>query len=160
LPAPAAGIFLCSRRKDRSAERAATNPSLNLESVHPNYFETFEVRLVRGRGFTEADRQGAPDVAIVSEDVAVSTFPGESPIGKRMRFGGVDLQSPWRTVVGVVKPTRYRELAEPRATLYLPAEQFIVAAYMLVLRTSSPLTLVTGLTRERVRAVDPDVQVT
>jgi putative ABC transport system permease protein len=143
----------------QSAERVATNPSLNLESIHPNYFETFKVTLVGGRGFTEADRQGAPDVAIVSEDVAARTWPGEDPIGKRMKFGGVDSQSGWRTVVGVVRPTRYRELAEPRATLYLPAEQFIVAAHMLVLRTGSPLTLVTGLARERVRAVDPDVQV-
>jgi predicted permease len=143
----------------QSAERVATNPSLNLESIHPNYFETFKVTLVRGRGFTDADRQGAPDVAIVSEDVAARTWAGEDPIGKRVKFGGLDFQSAWRTVVGVVRPTRYRDLAEPRATLYLPAEQFIVAAHMLVLRTASPLTLVAGLARERVRAVDPDVQV-
>jgi putative ABC transport system permease protein len=143
----------------QSAERVATNPSLNLESIHPNYFETFKVTLVRGRGFTDADRQGAPDVAIVSEDVAARTWAGEDPIGKRVKFGGVDFQYAWRTVVGVVRPTRYRDLAEPRATLYLPAEQFIVAAHMLVLRTASPLTLVAGLARERVRAVDPDVQV-
>jgi predicted permease len=143
----------------QSAERAATNPSLNLESIHPNYFKTFEVNLVRGRGFTEADRQGAPDVAIVSEDVAARTWPGEDAIGKRLKFGGVDFQSPWRTVVGVVRPTRYRDLAEPRATLYLPAEQFIVAAHMLVLRSASPLALVAGVVREHVRTVDPNVQV-
>jgi len=144
----------------QGAERAATNPSLNLESVHPNYFATFGVTLVRGRGFAEADRRGAPEVAVVSEDVAARTWPGENPIGKRVKLGGLDSTDPWRTVVGVVRPTRYRELAEPRATLYLPAEQFIAAAEMLVLRTASPLTLVAGLARERVRAVDPDVQVT
>lgn len=144
----------------QSATRAATNPSLNLESIHPNYFSTFEVTLARGRGFTEADRQGAAAVAVVSEDVAAHTWPGEDPIGKRIKLGGLDSTDPWRTVVGVARPTRYRELAAPRATLYLPAEQFIAAAEMLVLRTASPLTLVTGLVRERVRAVDPDVQVT
>lgn len=144
----------------QSAERAATNPSLNLESIHPNYFETFEVKLVRGRGFTEADRRGAPEVAVVSEDVAARTWPGEDPIGKRIKLGGLDSADPWRTVVGVARPTRYRELVRPRATLYLPAEQFIAAAEMLVLRTASPPALVAGLVRERVRAVDPDVQVT
>ncbi|PYR92693.1 MAG: hypothetical protein DMF84_12195 [Acidobacteria bacterium] len=143
----------------QTAERAAANPSLNLESVHPNYFETLEVRLVRGRRFTHADRHGAPDVAIVSDDVATRTWPGENPIGKRIKFGGVGSTDPWRTVVGVVRPTRYRELAEARPTLYLPAEQFIVAAHMLVLRSASPLTQVAALVRERVRAVDPDVQV-
>jgi putative ABC transport system permease protein len=122
----------------QSAGRAATNPSRNLESIHPNYFKTFEVPLVRGRGFTEADRQGAPDVGVVSEDVAARTWPGENPIGKRLKIGGLDSTDPWRTVVGVAKPTRYRELVEPRATLYLPAEQFIAAAQMLVLRTASP----------------------
>ena len=49
---------------------AAANPSLNLESIHPNYFETFQIRLLRGRSFTDADREGALNVAIVSEDVA------------------------------------------------------------------------------------------
>src|SRR2546425_1058787 len=63
------------------------------------------------------------------------------------------------TVVGVARPTRYRELVRPRATLYVPAEQFIAAAEMLVLRTASPLASVTRLVREHVRAVDPDVQV-
>ncbi len=144
----------------QSAERAATNPSLNVESIHPNYFETFEVTLVRGRGFTEADRRGAPEVAVVSEDVAARTWPGDDPIGKRIKLGHLDSTEAWRTVVGVARPTRYRELAVPRATLYLPAEQFIAAAEMLVVRTPSPLALVAGLVRERVRAVDPDVQVT
>jgi predicted permease len=143
----------------QSAESAAANPSLNLESIHPNYFETFDVTLVRGRGFTEADRQGAPEVAVVSEDVAARNWPGEDPIGKRIKLGRLDSTQSWRMVVGVARPTRYRELASPRATLYLPAEQFIDAAEMLVLRTASPLTLVARLARERVGAVDPDVHV-
>jgi putative ABC transport system permease protein len=143
----------------QSAERAAANPSLNLESVHPNYFETLDVSLVRGRRFTPADRHGAPEVAIVSEDVAIRTWPGENPIGKRIKFGGLNSSDAWRTVVGVVKPTRYRELAEARPTLYLPAEQFIVAAHMLVLRSPSPLAQVAALVRDRVHAVDSDVHV-
>ena len=144
----------------QSPERAATNPSLNLESVHPSYFETVGVTLVRGRGFTEADRKGAPDVAIVSEDVAARTWPGEDPLGKRVKFGRPGSGEAWRTVVGVARPTRYRELVRPRATLYLPAEQFVAAAEMLVLRTASPLALVSEMVRGRVHAVDPDVQVT
>jgi predicted permease len=143
----------------QSAERAAENPSLNLESIHPNYFATVEVGIVRGRAFTPADREGAPEVAIISEDVARRTWPGEDPVGKRMKLGRPDSAARWRTVVGVVRTTRYRELAEPRATLYLPAEQFLVTAQRLVLRTSAALEFVAGLARERVRAVDPDVQV-
>jgi predicted permease len=144
----------------QSSERAERNPSLNLESVHPSYFSTFQVPLVRGRTFTVDDRPGAPEVAIVSEDLAARTWPGEDPIGKRVKFGRPDFRDPWRTVVGVVKPTRYRELREPRPTLYLPGAQFVMSAPMLVLRTTLPPPLVAGLARARVQAVDPNLDVT
>ena len=143
----------------QSAEGAATNPSLNLESIHPNYFQTFEVTLVRGRAFTAADREGAVEVAIVSEDVSARTWPGEDAIGKRLKMGGLDSRAPWFTVVGVATQTRYRELARPSATLYLPAAQFQMTAQMLVLRTTAPLDLVASISRERIHAVDRDVHV-
>ena len=143
----------------QSAERAAGNPSLNLESVYHNYFKTFEVAIVKGRAFTVADRKGTLDVAIVSEDVAARTWPGENPIGKRMKMGGVDSEYPWKTIVGVAALTRYRELGRPRATLYVPAPQFLVTAQLLVLRTTASLDLAASLSRDGVRAVDPGVQV-
>ena len=143
----------------QDAERAAANPSLNVESIHPNYFVTLGVTLLRGRGFTEADRKGAPEVAIVSEDVAARTWPGQDAVGKRLKFGGLESPDPWRTVVGVARPTRYRDLRATRATLYLPAEQFIAAAEALVLRTALPLASVAASVRERVGGVDPAVKV-
>jgi putative ABC transport system permease protein len=143
----------------QSAERAAANPSLNFESVHPSYFRTLEVTVLRGRTFTSADRRAAPAVAVVSQDLAARTWPGEDPIGKRLKFGHPDSTEPWLTVVGVAGSTRYRDLATPRATLYLPAAQFIDTAEMLVLRTTSPLALLAPVMRERVRSLDPDVQV-
>ena len=140
-------------------ERARGNPSLNVEAIHPNHFRTLGVPLLRGRAFSDADRSGAVEVAIVSEDVATRTWPGENAIGKRLRIGGPDSREPWRTLVGVVKPTRYRELTDPRPTLYLPAAQFIVSAQSLVLRSAAPLSSVAGLARERVRALDPELRV-
>jgi predicted permease len=143
----------------QSADQAATNPALNLESVHANYFRTFGVAVIRGRSFAAEDRQNAPPVAIVSEDVAERTWPNEDPIGKRIKFGGVTSPDDWKTVVGVAAVTRYRELAEPRPTLYLPAEQFIVAAQTLVVRTSGPVAAISALARSRLAAIDPDVQI-
>ncbi len=143
----------------QSGERASTNPSLNLESIHPNYFSTLGVTLVRGRAFTDADREGAAAVAIVSEDVATRTWPDADPIGKRIKFGGYDSREEWRTIVGVARPTRYRELIVPRPTLYLPAQQFIVAAWMLAVRTNAPLAAVAHVVRDRIHAVDAGVQV-
>jgi putative ABC transport system permease protein len=144
----------------QSVERAAANSSLNIESVHPNYFDTFEVPLLMGRAFTAADRQGSRDVAIVSEAVAAATWPGEDPIGKRLKMGSLPDEKPtWFTVVGVAATTRYRDLTRPRPTLYLPAAQFQMTAQMLALRTTASLDLISSLARDRVQAVDPDVHV-
>ena len=88
-----------------------------------------------------------------------ATWPGEEPIGKRLKLGGATSEEPWRTVVGVARMTRYRELREPRATVYLPAAQFMFGADAIVLRTASPARVVAGAARERIRAVDPAVQV-
>jgi putative ABC transport system permease protein len=138
---------------------AAANPSLNLESIHPNYFETFQTRILRGRSFTDADREGAVNVAIVSEDVAARTWPGDDPIGQRLKMGGPGSKEPWLTVVGVAGATRYRELAKARATLYLPAKQFLNTARMLVVRSTASPSLIASQAREHVRALDPDVRI-
>ena len=114
-------------------DRAMANPTLNLESVHPNYFETFQIPVVRGRAFTNADRDGAPEVAIVSADVAARVWPHEDPIGKRLKMGGADSRDGWYTVIGVAGQTRYRTVLGTRPTLYLPAAQFQMTATMLAI---------------------------
>jgi putative ABC transport system permease protein len=144
--------------EEQSVERAASNPSLNLEAVYPTYFDTFQIALSRGRAFTETDRQDEPNVAIVSEDVATQTWPGADPIGKRLKMGTLTSKGPWWTVIGVAKTTRYRDLLQPRPTLYLPAEQFIVAANIIAVRTSAPLPLVASVVRDRLRTVDAEVR--
>jgi putative ABC transport system permease protein len=143
----------------QTAERAAANPSLNIEAIDPNYFTTFEVALLRGRAFTRADSQDAPRVAIVSEDVAGRTWPGQDPIGRRLKFDNAASNEPWWTIVGIVRPTRYRELFVPRPTLYVPAVQFQTGASLLVVRTTVPLDAVGRAARDAVRAVDQTVQV-
>lgn len=117
----------------------------------PELLRHFRRRSCGGRAFTRDDRQGAPNVVIVSEDVAARTWPGEDAIGNRMRLGGANSRDPWREVVGVARRTRYRELREPRATLYLPATQFTFTPDFIVLRTGSPTAAVAALVRDRVR---------
>jgi hypothetical protein len=143
----------------QSADEAAANIGLNLESVRPNYFSTFGISVLRGRAFARGDREGTPYVVIVSQDVADRTWPGQDPIGKRVKFGGADSPSEWRTVVGVVGTTRYRELAVPRPSIYLPADQFIPTAHNLVLRTAAPLAVVAETVRATVATIDDSVKV-
>ncbi len=143
----------------QTVDQVAANPSLNLEAVHPNYFSTLGVSILRGRGFTAADRDGAPRVAIVDDAMASRTWPGQDPIGRRLKFGALDSRNEWRTVVGVAATTRYRELATPRPTLYVPAEQLMIAAGRLAIRTVAAPGFVAGAVRDAVRAVAPEVRV-
>jgi len=144
----------------QTADQVAMNPALNFEAVYVPYFSTLGVTIVRGRDFTAADREGAPRVAIVSDAMAAGAWPGQDPIGKRLKFGAVDSRNEWLTVVGVAGTTRYRELITPRPTLYIPAEQFMNSAGRLAIRTTAAPAFVAGVVADAVRAVDPTVRVT
>jgi predicted permease len=140
-------------------ENARGNPMLNIEEIYPDYFRTFDIAIVRGRAFTVADREGAGLVTIVSEDVAGRTWPGQDPIGKRLKMGDANSKEPWRTVVGVAARTRFRELREQRPSLYVPAAQFIGSARDVAIRTSAPIATVAAQVRAEVTALDADVGV-
>jgi predicted permease len=92
-------------------------PAVDFTLVGPGYFEVLGVDLLQGRDFTTADGPEAPPVAILNDTAARRYFPGESPIGKRVRFGDDD---PWMEVVGVARTGKYRTLGEdPRPFVYV-----------------------------------------
>ena len=131
----------------QSAEAAAANPLLNMEVVAPGYFSTVGTPIVRGRGFTDGDREGAPRVVIVSESAARAYWPDENAIGKRLVMGRPDNAF---TVVGVVPDTRYRDLRDARPSIYFPLRQsfFPFAPTNLVIRANgSPGAVVPALRR-------------
>jgi predicted lysophospholipase L1 biosynthesis ABC-type transport system permease subunit len=98
-------------------------------------------------------------VAIVSEDVAARIWPGESAIGRRLKWSAPDTPDPWFTIVGVAGVTRYREIAIPAPTLYVPAAQFQMTATLIAVRTAVPLERLASVVRDRIHAIDPDVRV-
>ena len=107
----------------QSEARAAENPALSLEAVHAGYFDTLGVAIVRGRAFRESDGAGAPEVAIVSQDVAPRVWPGQDPIGKRLKMGApgrAAAGSPWsvsrqRTATVTSPRPRRRSTCRPRS---------------------------------------------
>jgi predicted permease len=140
-----------------NAEAAAANPYLNYEAVMPNYFETLRLPILRGRGFEEGDRAGSPLVVIVSQGMARRIWPGQDPIGKRIRWAGDEDAGQWRTVVGVVADTRYRDFLDPRASVYVPAKQQTWGSGWLLIRTGQPLGEIAPALREAAREVHPDL---
>jgi len=75
-------------------------------AVTPGFFATFGVPVLKGRGITADDRQGAPPVAVVNEAFVRENFRGADPIGHRLRLGDSDSKADWVTIVGVI-PTLY-----------------------------------------------------
>jgi hypothetical protein len=122
----------------QTPEEVAGNPMLNMEIVAPSYFTTLGVQLLRGRGLTDADREGAPAVVMLSERAARHYWPGQDPIGKRLMMGAK--QDRPSIVVGIVPETRYRELREARPSIYFPLHQsgFPFAPTTLAIRTRGP----------------------
>lgn len=138
------------------------NPHVNFVPVSPGYFDTMRTRLVRGRLFTGADGTTAPGVAIVSESAARRMWPGQEPIGQRLReptyrIGDKDARSvgAWQTVVGVVQDVRFRGLNDVRLDMYTPLAQSRNRASNLLVRIDGPAGGVAAGVRAAVRALDP-----
>ncbi len=82
---------------------APGQPKWNAKAVIvlPGYFETLAVPIVRGRSFTAEDHGGSQPVTVISEAMATRYFPGEDPIGRRIRVFGQTTPESWMSIVGV-----------------------------------------------------------
>ena len=96
---------------DRPTADAQNAPTLHLNIVSPGYFETLRIPRRAGRDFTIQDREGAPPVVIVNEQLARRAWPNESAVGKRLRVGGEE-GGVWATVIGVVAGAKHFRLSE------------------------------------------------
>ena len=143
---------------DGQSEAAVdVNPPVPLEGGGIEYFRTFGIPILRGRGFLPSDRESAPKIVVVSEAVARRLWPGQDPVGKRFRFLGGD-PGDWRTVVGVAGDVRFRRLKEATPTIYLPWHQLITFGTFAV-RTRDALGSVLPAVRRTVREFDPQIDV-
>jgi predicted permease len=155
--APAGGVFGRIPAEGQSKDEEARNPAVDFELATPEYFTTFGIPLLRGRTFTDDDREGSLSVAIVSAALARHYWPSENPIGKRFVRGPNDQL----IVVGVVGDTHYRDLRNPRPTMYLPLRQspFPFSPTTLVIATEGlPAALVPTL-KHLVTDAEPGVAV-
>jgi predicted permease len=146
-------------------ERTEDGPPHNVDYyqwVTEGYFETMAIRLVEGRAFAPEDMgPAAQPVTIVNRRLADVFYPGESPLGRRIRPCCGDT-NPWLTVVGVVEDVKQGGLESDAGTeiyFYTPqvaaAVGFAPRAMNVMLRTDVPPTSVTAAVRDAVWAIDP-----
>ena len=135
--------------------RGEENDALYRE-VTAGYLETIGARLLEGRALEDRDSPESMPVVVVNDFLAKRHWPGQSAIGKHLKFGDHDKQ--WRTVAGVVKDVRERGLLlDMKPAVYVPVTQVKrpSADYMVVRTAQEPGSMVIAL-RSAVWAVDKD----
>jgi predicted permease len=145
--------------------------NMNLATVSQvigNFFPAMGIRLLRGRTFTEADHAGTQLVLIVNHKFAQHFWPGQDPIGKRVRIGTQQMQTPWLTVIGEVSDTQLLSPDNPASEqYYMPVDQAEEAIGALaqpsdlngnggfiVLRSALPPDQMENALRATVRSID------
>jgi putative ABC transport system permease protein len=138
----------------QSETEVQRNPFFGLEPVGPEFFRTLGVPILEGRGFTDADREGAPRVAVVTEGVARRMWANQDVIGKRFHDGPSAADS-LVTIVGVVPDLHYQDLRTATPTIFRPFRQ-VLAQGTFVIRTRGPLAAAVPRIRRAVTEVDPE----
>jgi len=167
------GVRTASATTDLPLDRSSSHTTVLLEheapgpdaprrmllssAVRPRYFDTMGIAMRSGRDFTVQDGSASPGVAIVSESAARKLWPGQDPIGRRIRFGTED-SSAFHAVVGVAADIRQNvQTSDPPAQIYLPHAQWAVQTVTLVIRHDGEAAAMTTALRRLVQSRDADM---
>jgi putative ABC transport system permease protein len=154
----------------RPAVDHALEPRAGDILISPDYLRTMGIPLRTGRAFTELDAHTSTPVVIISETLARQQFPGEDPIGQRIRLNersplsccvvAAPVDGVWREIVGVAGDIRQANLDEaPAATIYRPYGQIFEHDMFLLIRTRTDRDTapVAAALATELRSVDPSM---
>jgi len=162
LPLGGRGSSGCIDVEGHPSDPSKKCPEADRRPVTADYFRAMGIALVRGRYFNARDdAEETPRVAIVDETLAEQFWPGEDPIGKRIKNGYFKSGRPWLEVVGVVRHVRNRDLsAASRIQIYWPYSQGPWSFGSLVVHTTldNPKLLARSLERA-IQKADPEMPV-
>ena len=135
-------------------------PVVPVPWVSYDYFRTLGIQLLRGRVFDRRDMPGSPGVVVISEALAKRYFPGEDPVGQRLKHGGPSSNNPYSEIIGVVADVKYLGLAAENAPVYYEsADQYSSRPMWLVVRTAGSAREWLTAVQAEIRAIDPNVPV-
>jgi putative ABC transport system permease protein len=131
--------------------------SADLNDVSPSYFELLQVPVIEGRAFDDRDTSASTPVALISDNLAKTYWPGHSPLGHRIKLGGETSKEPWTTIVGVVGEVNYdpwRHDIIP--AIYFPFRQHPWGDAYLAFRTDGHNEAFLPMIRAAVAGIDPE----
>ena len=140
---------------------AQNQPRAWVHRVSPQFFAALRMPFVAGRTFLDSEMTPDSSAVIVSERVVTRFWPGQDPIDKRVKFGALDSDVPWLSIVGVVRDVKYRSLTNATNTdpdIYLPfADRNSQIAF--AIRSSLPPASMIGPVRAAIRAADSGIAI-
>jgi putative ABC transport system permease protein len=155
----------------RSPEDADARLMMGRHSVNPHALENLGIPLLKGREFTWQDTLDTPLVAVVSESAAKKIWPGQDPLGKRMR--NAEGNFPWVTIVGVARDAHHGQRMDlddaaagitpyglkPQYDVYFPYTQRPNQGLTLAVRTRSDVRSMSQALRNAVLSLDPTLPI-
>ena len=157
LPLGGTNISLSVLVEGAPAVALTDRPSVGVRVVTPGYFQTMSIPILKGRPFTEQDRDNTPNVILVNEALASRFWPNQDAVGKRLDFEEDSGKQVWREIVGVVGNVKHKALAiEVMPEAYFPYKQGPENFMGLVVRTTSdPVSMIPAI-RNQVLSIDKD----
>jgi putative ABC transport system permease protein len=139
-----------------------SEPIADYRTVTTQYFRTMGVSLLKGREFTEQDKEDSPDVVVINETMAKNFWPGEDPIGKRVQIATE--RTRWREIVGVVGDVRHTNLEDKiGSAIYVPFPQNswanALSASFLAVRTDGDNGSAVAGIRNELRSIDKNLAI-
>jgi putative ABC transport system permease protein len=161
LPLSGTSLVLTFEVEGRPPLPPAQQPAMQVRIATTNYFKAIGIPLKRGRAFSEQDRMSTPQVAVITEAAARQYFPGEDPIGKRIKLGwGNNGKYAGGEVVGIIGDIKDAGLDEPNPPqIFLPYSQWPVQSMAILLETAVPPETVAEPARQAVYSVDGNLPV-
>ena len=141
--------------------RSGTGGMVSMRTVTPGYFQALSLPVIKGRSFSEDDRNAPEGLVIVDEALARRLYPGEDPIGKRIRPGG---EGPhWLTITGVARNARNAGLFESSDPEYYVLQRSNDAwtnrGRFILIRTQRDVRAIAPLIRAEITRLDPKLPV-
>ena len=143
----------------RDAENSTSAPPRSaLQVVSPEFFDTFKIKVLQGRGFGKEDTLDSRPVAIITQKLAQRYFPARDPVQQEIKLGPPTSKGPWLTIVGVAADINgFWFEPEPQPMLYLPHQQNPKrTTYLAVRSTADPLAMAGPVSNE-IRSIDKNV---
>ena len=157
LPGQSGGSLMLLEGRTYASDNE--RPNVLRMAASPAVFDTLEIPILRGRGFSRTDVAGAPLVALVDTAFVTKFLPADDPLGKRMKLSG-DAAAPWWTIIGVV-PTlaadrRQNDMVEG---VYVPLAQSPSRFVTVLAATAGPPLGVASSIRAAAREIDQDLPI-